>query len=40
MSSLYSLIMPKRYNLDTVDNSIKIINGIDSYKTYEGVITR
>jgi len=40
MSSLYSLIMPKRYNLDTVDNSMKVINGIDSYKTYEGVITR
>lgn len=40
MSSLYSLIMPKRYNLDTVDNSIKVIGGVDSYKTYEGVITR
>lgn len=40
MSSLYSLIMPKRYNLDTIDNSIKVIKGIDSYKTYEGVITR
>jgi hypothetical protein len=32
--------MPKRYNLDTVDNSIKVIGGVDSYKTYEGVITR
>lgn len=40
MSSIYSLIMPKRYNLDTMDNSIKIIKGIDSYKTYEGVIIR
>lgn len=40
MSSLYSLIMPKRYNLDTVDNSIKVIKDIDSYKTYESVITR